>query len=116
MRRFLLLLAMLCVASGICEAKYTYSKGFPTGTERKVDWRMRNYDKDGIAGMSLEEYQDFRKARTYYERQLERRAKRDGSYVSPEDAFKQVDVDENGVLSRDELLAYEKKKLEQKKK
>lgn len=116
MKKILLLLAMSFIVSDVCEAKYTYPKDVPTGTERMVNRRMRNYDKDGTEGMSLEEYQDYRKTRTYYERQQERRAKRDGSYVSPEDAFKQMDADGDGVVSRDEMLSYEKKKLEQQKK
>ena len=81
MKKILLILAVSFIVSGVCEAKYTYPKDIPTGTERMVNRRMRNYDKDGTEGMSLEEYQDYRKTRTYYERQLERRAKRNGSYI-----------------------------------
>ena len=89
------------------EAKYSYPEGAVTTTERKVNRRIRNYDANQDGELSLEEYQNFRKVRTRDDRRMERRAKKKGVYVSPEDAFNKMDVNEDGVVTKDEMLEYE---------
>lgn len=104
-----LLLPVLLLSFG-AEAKYVYPEGATTTTERKVNRRINNYDADQDGELSLEEYKKFREVRTRDDRRMERRAKKDGSYVSPEDAFRAMDKNGDGVVSREEMLEYEKEK------
>ena len=103
---FLSVLCLLyCFGS---EAKYVYPKDTKTATERRVDRRFKRYVKEGEDGFSLEEYKEFRKVRTVDDRQKERRAKHLGTYVSPEEAFKLMDKDGDGIVTKNEMLEYEK--------
>lgn len=90
------------------EAKYVYPEGVTTTTERKINRRIRNYDADKDGDLSLEEYQNFRMIRTRDDRRMERRARKNGTYISPEDMFKKMDTNEDGVVTKDEMLEYEK--------
>ena len=98
------LLAMVAAA----EAKYVYPEGSSTTSERRVNRRMKNYDLDKNDTLSLEEYQKYREVRTVDERRQERRAKRKGTYISPEDAFQMMDTDGDGKVSKEEMMQYEK--------
>ena len=91
------------------EAKYVYPEGATTTTERKVNRRIRNYDTNHDGELSFEEYQNFRKVRTRDDRRMDRRAKKKGTYLSPEDVFKKMDADEDGVVTKEEMMEYEKK-------
>ena len=102
---FFCLLAFMC---GNVNAKYVYPEGSTTTTERKINRRVKNYDADSDGELSLQEYQDFRKIRTRDDRRMERRAKKKGTYVSPEDAFVVMDKNKNGKISKKEMLDYEK--------
>lgn len=89
------------------EAKYSYPEGAVTTTERKVNRRIRNYDADKDGELSLEEYQNFRKVRTRDDRRMERRAKKKGVYVSPDEVFKQMDINKDGMVTKEEMMEYE---------
>ena len=112
MKLGLLLLACFFMFSTV-EAKYKYPAGAKTTTERKVDRRMNRYASDKEKGLSLEEYEKFREARTVDERRQEHYAKKKGTYVSPEEAFKQMDKDGDGNVSKEEMLEYERSKIKQ---
>jgi len=118
MKKIVLLLALVFLYNISAEAKYVYPKGATTTTERRVNRRFKNYDLDGEAGLSLAEYKKFRAVRTVDDRQRERKAKHDGTYVSSDEAFKLMDKDEDGIISKEEMLAYEKEQIakQQKKK
>ena len=92
------------------EAKYVYPEGATTTTERKVNRRINNYDADKDGDLSLEEYKNFCAVRTRDDRRMERRARKNGSYLSPEETFKAMDKDGDGVVSSSEMLEYEKEK------
>ena len=111
MKFWLSLLACVFVFSTV-EAKYKYPEGAKTTTERKVDRRMKRYSSDQEEGLSLADYEKYREPRTIDERRQERRAKKNGTYISPEEAFNQMDTDGDGYVSRDEMLSYEKKQMQ----
>ena len=73
------------------DAKYVYPEGATTTTERKINRRIYNYDADDDGKLSLEEYQSFRKVRTRNDRRMERRARKKGKYVAPDEVFKRMD-------------------------
>ena len=105
--KYLICLLMSCFIFSIAEAKYVYPKGAKTGTERRVDKRMKRYDSDGDGELSFEDYLRYREPRTREERRVERREKKKGTYVSPQEAFTKMDTDEDGVVTREEMLNYE---------
>lgn len=111
MKKWLPVLLGVLFCASMVEAKYVYPKDVKTRTERIVDRRFRNYDNDGDGGFSLEEYEDYKKARTIDERRTERYKKRKGTYLSPEEVFKQMDSDGDGVVSNGEMLTYERSLL-----
>lgn len=106
--KILILLLSVLFLSFVAEAKYVYPEGATTTTERKVNRRINNYDADKDGDLSLEEYKNFRAVRTRDDRRMERRARKTGNYVSPEDAFNAMDKNGDGVVTRDEMLEYEK--------
>ena len=112
MKFWLILLAFLFTFS-TTDAKYKYPEGAKTMTERKVDRRMKRYSSDNEKGLSLEEYEKFREVRTVDERRQEHRAKKKGYYISPEEEFKLIDLDGDGVISQSEMLQYERSKINQ---
>ncbi len=109
MKKLLLTLALLVAlgAEGVC-AKYVYPAGATTTTERKVNRRINRYDADKDGELSLEEYEKYREVKTRDERRQERRAKKDGTYISPEETFRAMDTNGDGVVTKEEMLEYEK--------
>ena len=114
MKKLVLILILSLLYCFSVEAKYVYPKDTKTATERRVDRRFKNYVKEGEDGFSLEEYKKFREVRTVDERQKERRAKHLGTYVSPEEAFKLMDKDGDGIVTKEEMLEYEKSLIKNK--
>ena len=112
MRLIVCFLFLLAFIGENVEAKYVYPEGSTTTIERKVNRRVNNYDADSDGVLSLQEYQDFRKVRTRDDRRMERRAKKKGTYVSPEDAFAVMDKNKDGKISKKEMLDYEKENLQ----
>ena len=108
---FLAFLAMACMIPTEGHTKYKQSEGVPTQIERDVNRRFRNYGKEEEGVLTLEEYQEFRQVRTREDRRQERQARKKGTYVSPEDAFKAMDEDKNGKVTAEEMLKYEQGKL-----
>jgi len=111
MKKIILLLVLGTFFCFDVTAKYVYPEGSTTTTERRVNRRMKRYDTDSNEELSLKEYENYREPRTRDERRMERRAKKKGTYVSPEDAFKQMDKNGDGEVTRDEMLEYEKSRL-----
>ena len=108
MKYFLSLLAVCFMVSKVVEAKYKYPEGATTTTERRINRRMNRYDTDKDGEITLEDYKNYRQPRTRDERRMERRAKNHGTYVSPEDAFKAMDEDGDGRVTKEEMLKYER--------
>lgn len=98
----------LMLSAGVIQAKYKYPEGATTTTERRVNRAIRNYDADQDGGLSLEEFQEKRKLRTRDDRRMERRARKNGTYLSPEEQFKLMDKDGDGNVTNEEMLEYER--------
>ncbi len=107
MKTIVIILGLL-VCIGSAEAKYKYPEGATTTTERRVNRAMRNYDTDQDGGLSLDEFQEKRKLRTREDRRIERKARKSGSYLSPEEQFKLMDKDGDGTVTNEEMLEYER--------
>ncbi len=107
---FLAFLAMVCMIPTEGHTKYKQPEGVPTQIERDVNRRFRNYGKEEEGVLTLEEYQEFRQVRTREDRRQERQARKKGTYVSPEDAFKAMDEDKDGKVTVEEMLKYEQGK------
>lgn len=106
--KYFICLLLSCFIFSVAEAKYVYPKGAKTETEQRVDRRMKRYDSNGDGELTFDDYLKYREPRTREERRMERRAKKKGTYVSPQDAFIKMDTDEDGVVTREEMLEYEK--------
>jgi len=107
--KFFVYIFLLCMSlqTVVC-AKYVYPEGSSTTTERKINRRLKNYDTDKNDEFSLEEYKNFRTVRTRDDRRIERRAKKKGTYVSPDEEFKKMDTNEDGKVTKGEMMEYEK--------
>ena len=105
---FIALLAGLYLLPIAVEAKYRLPDGIPNQEERNVSRRLRNYGKEEEGTLTLDEYKQFRQVRTVEDRREERRAKKRGTYVSPEDAFKAMDKDGDGKITAEDMLEYER--------
>ena len=110
---FLFSLAMLFLGAIVADAKYKYPEGATTATERRINRRLKHYgqeDEEGVNVMTLEEYQEFRRPRTVDDRRQEQWAKKRGNYVSPEEAFKEMDKDGDGKITAEDMMEYERSK------
>ena len=104
---FIALLAGLYLLPVMAEAKYRQPEGIPSQEERNVNRRLRNYGKEEEGSLTLDEYKQFRQVRTVEDRREERRAKKRGTYVSPEDAFKAMDKDGDGKITAEDMIEYD---------
>lgn len=108
MKKIFFLIALLMFFDVDVMAKYVYPAGSTTTTERRVNRRIKRYDSNEDEKLTFEEYKKYREPKTFEERQLERRAKKKGTYISPAEAFKEMDTDGDGEVTREEMLEYEK--------
>lgn len=109
--RFWLFLSVCVLVLSPVEAKYKYPEGVKTAAERALEYDIKKYSTGEKGGLSLEDYKNYKQVRTRDDRRQERRAKKKGTYVSPEDAFKQIDKDGDGIASEEEILEYERARL-----
>jgi len=108
MKQLLLILLLFIGIVSEGNAKYKYPEGAITRTERRVNHIMQRYDTDHKGYLTLDEYLSYREPRTVEERRLERRAIKEGTYISPLDAFLDIDTDGDGEVTREEILEYER--------
>ena len=101
MRNFFFLISGLwLLTAGVVEAKYVMPKDSLPAKEkqagRKARYQLRNLDKDGDGKLSLEEFKSRKLSRE--DRRIIRRQKKEGTYKSPEEIFKEIDVNGKGYI------------------
>lgn len=109
---FLFSLIIFFFGAIVADAKYKYPEGATTATERRINRRLKHYgqeDDEGEKYMTFEEYKAYRTPRTVDERRQEQWAKKRGTYVSPEDAFKAMDKDGDGKITAEDMMEYERR-------
>lgn len=106
MKLFLVLMISLFAFGS--NARYNAPEGSFNSFKNESDYvanrNMRELNKDGKDGLSLQEFKN-RKITRDEERAI-RSQKKEGKYISPEEQFKKMDGDGDGVLSELEMAKY----------
>lgn len=113
-RIFLVLFILLCATTNSFSAENNNSnkranrltdrpEGLKSKAQHEIDvlFETQNVGKDG---MTLSQYKS--KKLGSLERRQKRREIRKGTYLSPEEKFKLMDKDEDGIVTREELEEY----------
>lgn len=112
MKRIFLTTAVLaflfCLAAGQTEAKSYVSKSFEDKYQRMGDREANSMMRRmGIAEGGEFTLSDFKNLRLSRREEKEiRAAKKNGTYKSQEEQFREMDTNRDGKVNRDELLAY----------
>ena len=106
--------SLLIVGLLWCEnvsAKYTFPEGanVKTRSEEIAAYQMREYDKDKDGLLSLEEFEARFDKLTREDRRNIRRNKKNGTYKTPEEQFKEMDKNKDGVVDGTERAEYIRK-------
>ena len=109
MKKLVLLLSGLwLLVAGAVEAKYVMPKDSLPAKEkqagRKARYQLRNLDKDGDGKLSLEEFKSRKLSRE--DRRIIRRQKKEGTYKSPEEMFREIDVDGTGYIDAGQMADF----------
>lgn len=109
MKKLVLLLSGLwLLAAGAVEARYVMPKDSLPAKEkqagRKARYQLRNLDKDGDGKLSLDEFKNRKLSRE--DRRIIRRQMKEGNYKSPEEMFKEMDVDGAGYIDAGQMADF----------
>lgn len=104
----LLLIGVGLVLSGIAEAKYNFPEGanVKSRSEEIATYQMKELDADGDGTLSREEFEKRFETLSREDRRNIRRAKKEGTYMTPEEQFKAMDTNKDGVVSMSERAAF----------
>lgn len=104
----LLLVLMISLFSFGANAKYKAPEGSFNSFKNEADYvanrNIRELNKDGVDGLTLQEFKSRKITRD--EEKAIRKQKKEGKYISPDEQFKKMDADEDGVLSEEEMGKY----------
>lgn len=108
MKKIILVLAVLSFPF-LAVAKYNAPKGIVSRSDKIANWQVETLDKDGDGKLSIDEFK--KKTENYGrdERRNVRRAQKEGIYMTPEQQFKAMDTDEDGLVSDEEMAEYVRK-------
>lgn len=112
MKKFFLAVAgctfFLCLTAGLAGAKSYVSKSFEDKYQRMGDREarsmMRRMDIAEGEEFTLSDFKNLKLSRR--EEKEIRAARKEGTYKTPEEQFKEMDTDRNGKVNREELEAY----------
>ena len=92
-------------------AKYTFPEGMPvqSRSEEIAAYQLREYDKDNDGKLSLEEFENRFDNLTREDRRNIRRNKKKGIYKTPEEQFKEMDKNGDGLVDEQERAEYIRK-------
>ena len=101
-------LAGVLLLSGQAWGKYTFPEGMnvKSRSEEIASYQMQEYDKDKDGKLSLEEYERRFENLTREDRRNIRRNKKKGTYKTPEEQFKEMDKDGDGLVDEQERAEY----------
>ena len=94
--------------AGVAEAKYVFPPDHQvkSRSEEIAEYQMKEYDKDGDGALSLEEFEKRFEKLTREDRRNIRRNKKNGTYQTPEEQFKAMDKNNDGLVSEKERADY----------
>ena len=94
--------------AGVAETKYVYPNDNQEkrSSEEIAEYQMKEYDKDGDGALSLEEFEKRFEKLTREDRRNIRRNKKNGTYQTPEEQFKAMDKNNDGLVSEKERADY----------
>ena len=94
--------------AGVAEAKYVFPPDHQvkSRSEEIAEYQMKEYDKDGDGALSLEEFEKRFEKLTRDPRRNIRRNKKNGTYQTPEEQFKAMDKNNDGLVSEKERADY----------
>ena len=94
--------------AGVAEAKYVFPPDHQvkSRSEEIAEYQMKEYDKDGDGALSLEEFEKRFEKLTREDRRNIRRNKKNGTYQTPEEQFKAMDKNNDGLDSEKERADY----------
>lgn len=104
-------LVALLFSTGIAGAKYNFPEGgqVRSRSEEISKYQMKEFDEDGDGKLTKEEYEKRFDTMTREDRRNLRRAKKEGTYLTPEEQFKEMDTDKDGKVSEEERAAFIRK-------
>lgn len=89
----------------VAEAKYNPPEGnYPSVGAIESNMRFKNMRVKNEKGMTLQQYKSQKQTRE--DRKNERRDREDGVYKTPEERFKEMDADEDGFVTKEEMAGY----------
>lgn len=100
--------------AGVAEAKYVFPPDHQvkSRSEEIAEYQMKEYDKDGDGALSLEEFEKRFEKLTREDRRNIRRNKKNGTYQTPEEQFKEMDTNKDGFVDEKERSEYIRKQRE----
>jgi len=100
-----------CVLSSPATAKYNPPEGSLMRYQKVAIYEMERLDKDKDGKLSREEFGAKAKNPSRTERRNIRKAKKDGTYMSPTAQFETMDTNKDGYITLDEFLAFTREKF-----
>lgn len=105
MKKFAIaLLSGLLLFGAVCEAKYKAPEGVRSQGTKKSTYIFHNQDADGDGKLTLEEFKNQNETRDV--KQENRFLKKKGLYKTPEEQFKEMDVDNDGKITPEDLAKF----------
>lgn len=111
MKKLTLMTLGLIFAATIVEAKYTFPKdaNVKSRSEEIAAYQMKKLDKDGDGSLSQEEFEKRFETLSREDRRNIRKAKENGTYMTPEEQFKAMDTNKDGKVDEQERAVFVRK-------
>lgn len=105
MKKIIYVLLFAFAFTGICEARVPVERApVKTKSDYLADGFFNVQHVTREEGMTVEEYASRKRSRI--DRRAMRQDQKDGVYKTPEERFAEMDVDEDGYVTKEEMSAY----------